>query len=165
MEVVRAGRAGVADAGAGRQRAEWPELRLCRLPAADPAGRAQRVRELESLARKTGQTQLFIETPYRNAAMLQTLLQTLAPITRLAVSSGLTTPQARTISQTVAMALARTRSRWPDNTTPAVFRDRPLKPRAISESPTDARSAFTAPSPTAAPNRLTSRSATFSRRV
>jgi 16S rRNA (cytidine1402-2'-O)-methyltransferase len=86
----------------------------------DPAGRAQRVRELEALARKTGQAQLFIETPYRNAAMLQTLVQTLAPITRLSVSSALTTPQARTISQTVA--------RWrtqgaggPDNTTPAVF--------------------------------------------
>ena len=43
----------------------------------DAADRAQRVKELESLALKTGQTQLFIETPYRNAAMMQTLLQTL----------------------------------------------------------------------------------------
>ena len=31
-----------------------------------PAERAQRIRELESLALKTGQTQIFIETPYRN---------------------------------------------------------------------------------------------------
>ncbi|MDB5743222.1 MAG: putative transrane protein [Polaromonas sp.] len=56
----------------------------------DPAGRAQRIRELESLALKTGQTQLFIETPYRNAALLQALLQTLQGNTRLALSCGLT---------------------------------------------------------------------------
>jgi len=56
----------------------------------DPAGRAQRIRELELLALKTGQTQLFIETPYRNAALLQALLQTLQGNTRLALSCGLT---------------------------------------------------------------------------
>ena len=52
--------------------------------------RAQRIRELESLALKTGQTQIFIETPYRNAALLQALLQTLQSNTRLALSCGLT---------------------------------------------------------------------------
>ena len=56
----------------------------------DPAGRAQRIRELESLALKTGQTQLFIETPYRNAALLQGLVQTLQANTRLALSCGIT---------------------------------------------------------------------------
>ena len=56
----------------------------------DSSGRAQRIRELESLALKTGQTQLFIETPYRNAALLQGLLQTLHGSTRLALSCGLT---------------------------------------------------------------------------
>ena len=56
----------------------------------DPTGRAQRIRELESVALKTGQTQLFIETPYRNAALLQGLLQTLQGNTRLALSCGLT---------------------------------------------------------------------------
>ena len=56
----------------------------------DPSGRTQRIRELESLALKTGQTQLFIETPYRNAALLQGLLQTLQGNTRLALSCGLT---------------------------------------------------------------------------
>ena len=66
----------------------------------DVQGRAQAARELETLARRTGQTQLFIETPYRNAAMLQTLLQTLSAGTRLAISSGLTTTNARTRSAT-----------------------------------------------------------------
>jgi 16S rRNA (cytidine1402-2'-O)-methyltransferase len=64
----------------------------------DATQRSQRIRELESLALKTGQTQLFIETPYRNAAMLESLLQTLKPATRLAVSSGLTLANAHTRS-------------------------------------------------------------------
>ena len=59
------------------------------LPQA-PAERVQRIRELESLALKTGQTQIFIETPYRNTALLQALLQTLQGSTRLALSCGLT---------------------------------------------------------------------------
>lgn len=52
--------------------------------------RARRLRELEALALQTGQTQILIETPYRNAALLQALLQHLHPHTRLAISSGLT---------------------------------------------------------------------------
>lgn len=66
-----------------------------------PAERAQKIRELESLALKTGQTQLFIETPYRNTALLQTLLQSLQPGTRLASASGLTLPYAQCRSDTV----------------------------------------------------------------
>lgn len=56
----------------------------------DAGERTQRIRELESIALKTGQTQIFIETPYRNAALLQALLQTLQSNTRLALSCGLT---------------------------------------------------------------------------
>ena len=67
----------------------------------EAAARAQRLRELEATARKSGQTQLFIETPYRNAALLQALLQALQPTTRLAVCQGLTLAQARCASQSV----------------------------------------------------------------
>lgn len=56
----------------------------------DSSERAQRIRELEATALKTGQTQLFIETPYRNSVLLQALLQTLQGNTRLALSCGLT---------------------------------------------------------------------------
>lgn len=56
----------------------------------DGGERTQRIRELESLALKTGQTQIFIETPYRNAVLTQALLQTLQGNTRLALSCGLT---------------------------------------------------------------------------
>lgn len=85
----------------------------------DAAERAQRVRELESLALKTGQTQLFIETPYRNAAMMQTLLQTLQHNTRLAVCSGLTLE--RGVCQSFTVKNWRQTKVKPDNATPAVF--------------------------------------------
>ncbi|MGE0100082.1 MAG: SAM-dependent methyltransferase [Hydrogenophaga sp.] len=59
----------------------------------ETAERARRLRELEALALKTGQTQILIETPYRNAALLRALLQTLHPHTRLAVCGALTLDQ------------------------------------------------------------------------
>lgn len=68
----------------------------------DPAERAKRIRELESLALKTGQTQIIIETPYRNTALLTALLQTLNGNTRLALSSGLTLTAAWTRSALVS---------------------------------------------------------------
>ena len=68
----------------------------------DPAGRSQRIRELESVALKTGQTQIFIETPYRNTALLQALLQTLQSNTRLALSCGLTLENAWNYSTQVS---------------------------------------------------------------
>ncbi len=64
--------------------------------------RSQRIKILESLALKTGQTQIFIETPYRNTALLQALLQTLQGNTRLALSCGLTLDTAWTKSATAA---------------------------------------------------------------
>lgn len=70
------------------------------LPAQNPE-RAQRIAELENLAHKTGQTQLFIETPYRNAALLDALLQTLRPATVLAMASGLTLESAEVRSASV----------------------------------------------------------------
>ena len=56
----------------------------------DAGGRTARIRELEALALKTGQSQLFIEVPYRNSTLFQALLQSLAGQTRLSLSSGLT---------------------------------------------------------------------------
>jgi 16S rRNA (cytidine1402-2'-O)-methyltransferase len=56
----------------------------------DSAARSQRLRELESLAAKHKQTQLFIETPYRNQAVWEALVNGLQGTTRLARASGLT---------------------------------------------------------------------------
>ena len=68
----------------------------------DGGERSQRIRELESLALKTGQTQIFIETPYRNTALLQALTQTLQGNTRLALSCGLSLPMQWSHSATVS---------------------------------------------------------------
>ena len=87
----------------------------------DAAARTQRVRELEALAHKTGQTQLFIETPYRNPAVWQALLQALRPATRLAVAQGLTLADGRVQARAVN---AWRQARTDDNAlgrAPAVF--------------------------------------------
>jgi 16S rRNA (cytidine1402-2'-O)-methyltransferase len=60
----------------------------------EPQDRAKRIKELEQLALKTGQTQLFIETPYRNPALWQALMTHLKGSTRVSMASGLTLPQA-----------------------------------------------------------------------
>jgi 16S rRNA (cytidine1402-2'-O)-methyltransferase len=67
----------------------------------DAAERATRIRELEALSKRTAQTQLMIETPYRNEALLAALLAHLRSDTLLSVSCGLTLPQAWTRTDTV----------------------------------------------------------------
>jgi len=85
----------------------------------EAGARAQRLRELEALAWRTGQTQIFIETPYRNEAVWQALLQVLKPQTRVAVGMGLTSPTASCGSAPVAAW--KQRSAPVKNDTPTVF--------------------------------------------
>ena len=61
------------------------------LPAKEPE-RVQKIRELEKTARKEKSTQLFIETPYRSAAMLEALAATLSPDTLVGVGADLSLP-------------------------------------------------------------------------
>jgi 16S rRNA (cytidine1402-2'-O)-methyltransferase len=68
----------------------------------DTAERTARVRELEALSRRTAQTQIVIETPYRNEVVLTGLLAALQPTTRLSVSCGLTLPHGWTRTDPVA---------------------------------------------------------------
>ncbi|MDM0043551.1 SAM-dependent methyltransferase [Variovorax dokdonensis] len=86
----------------------------------DTAQRAQRIKELESLALRTGQTQLFIETPYRNGALLQALIQTLQPGTRLALATGLTLDGGKVSCSTVKNWRARQEAADPGRL-PTVF--------------------------------------------
>lgn len=85
----------------------------------DAGQRVQRIKELEQLAQRQNQAQLFIETPYRNPALWQALLGTLQPNTRLVMASGLTLESASIHS--------RSAKDWkklgtePDNRTPVVF--------------------------------------------
>ncbi len=57
----------------------------------DDAERVKRVKQLEQRAQHERQTQLFIETPYRNAKLFDMLCRTLRPQTRLCVAAGITT--------------------------------------------------------------------------
>ena len=65
--------------------------------------RQKRVKELELRSRREGQTQLVIETPYRNQALMDALVGILQPGTRLSVACGLTSPggwcETRTVAQ------------------------------------------------------------------
>ncbi|KAB2314043.1 SAM-dependent methyltransferase [Betaproteobacteria bacterium SCN2] len=61
------------------------------LPAKEPE-RTQKIRELEKTARRDKATQLFIETPYRSAVLLQALAATLAPDTLISVGADLSLP-------------------------------------------------------------------------
>ena len=57
----------------------------------EPADRAKKLKALETRAWTEGQTQLFIETPFRNQKMFQSLLSALRPQTRLCIAAGITT--------------------------------------------------------------------------
>ena len=85
----------------------------------EAADRAKRLKQLEERALHEQQTQLFIETPYRNAKLFATLLQTLRPQTRLCIAAGITTDSEWIRTQTVAQWKHTT---LPDlSKTPAIF--------------------------------------------
>ena len=70
-----------------------------------PSEKSERIAALKSLeqrSRQQNETQLFIETPYRNDALLADALETLHPETRLCTAIDLTLPTQEIISQTVA---------------------------------------------------------------
>jgi 16S rRNA (cytidine1402-2'-O)-methyltransferase len=58
----------------------------------DGGERTARLKQLESESRKLQQTQLWIETPYRNAAMMASCLQALAPQTHVCLALDLSLP-------------------------------------------------------------------------
>ena len=59
----------------------------------NPSERAKRLKQLESRSASEHQTQLFIETPYRNHKIIADILSACNPRTRLCIASGLTTEQ------------------------------------------------------------------------
>ncbi|WP_027795267.1 SAM-dependent methyltransferase [Paraburkholderia acidipaludis] len=68
----------------------------------DANERVKKLRELEQHSRKAKQTQIFIETPYRNRTMLDALLANCAPSTLVCVAVDLTLPTETIVSRTVA---------------------------------------------------------------
>jgi 16S rRNA (cytidine1402-2'-O)-methyltransferase len=68
----------------------------------DAAQRTARLKELEQRSRKEKQTQLFIETPYRNAAMLEAMAAACAPATLICVATDLSLPSETIRTMTAA---------------------------------------------------------------
>ncbi len=85
----------------------------------DSSERAHRLRELEGISKRQQQTQLLIETPYRNPTVWAALLETLHHTTRLSVSCGLTLPLGYSMTRTVAQWKQHSLNLPSD--TPAVF--------------------------------------------
>ncbi|HZX29792.1 MAG TPA: SAM-dependent methyltransferase [Rhodocyclaceae bacterium] len=83
------------------------------LPAKEPE-RQKALRDLEADSRKHRQTQIFIETPYRNRQMLESLLKACQPSTRITVATDLTLP-----SETI---VTRTAAQWKKETPPDIER-------------------------------------------
>ena len=70
------------------------------LPAREPE-RSRRIGELEKESARLAQTQIFIETPYRNPALFAALLAACRPATRLCVASDLTLAQESVLTQRI----------------------------------------------------------------
>ena len=84
-----------------------------------PADRAAALRKLEQKIYKDNQTQIFIETPYRNKKMLETITQTCRPETKLCIALGLTCESEFICTKNVS-AWKKTAFSMPDKV-PAVF--------------------------------------------
>lgn len=76
------------------------------LPA-DSAARKAAITELERRSTRDGETQVFIETPYRNDSLLADLLASCRPSTRLCVAADLTGPQESIRSESIERWRAR----------------------------------------------------------
>jgi 16S rRNA (cytidine1402-2'-O)-methyltransferase len=76
--------------------------------------RTKVLRELEGESRKRRQTQIFIETPYRNRQLLDGILQTCQPATRLTVATDLSLPREFVRTQTI--------QQWKKQTPPDIER-------------------------------------------
>ena len=89
----------------------------------DAAQRAKRIQQLEQRSRSEKQTQLLIETPYRNGAMLEALVAACQPGTLICVATDLSLPTETVRTQTAAKWKAQlTAGKTPDfHKKPTVF--------------------------------------------
>lgn len=84
-----------------------------------PNERAAKIRQLENRAWNEKQTQLFIEAPYRNLKMLESILNSCRNETLVCVAAGLTTEQE--FVKTLSVAEWKKSNEPPINKVPAIF--------------------------------------------
>jgi 16S rRNA (cytidine1402-2'-O)-methyltransferase len=87
----------------------------------DAGERVARLKQLEAESRKLEQTQLWIETPYRNAAMMASCLQALGSQTHLCLAIDLSLPT----EEIRSMAIAEWKKGFPSEATCATLQNRP----------------------------------------
>jgi 16S rRNA (cytidine1402-2'-O)-methyltransferase len=81
---------------------EGQRFAFCGYLPREASARAKRIRELEARSRRERETQILIETPYRNDALRSALLETCSPSTLLCIASDLTLPTESVATRTVA---------------------------------------------------------------
>jgi 16S rRNA (cytidine1402-2'-O)-methyltransferase len=85
----------------------------------DKKERMLKIKELESAVYQNDQTQIFIETPYRNHQMMEALTSICHPQTRICIAFELTLPGETILNYT---AKQWSKNKWPDiHKKPAVF--------------------------------------------
>ena len=68
----------------------------------DAVERKKKIKELESTSARENSTQIFIETPYRNHAMINDVLSTCRPQTKLCVAVDLTGPEESILTRNIS---------------------------------------------------------------
>ena len=68
----------------------------------EPTERTRRIKQLEQRAYQEDQTQIFIETPYRNHKMIEELVRTCRPTTRLCVACDISCENEEIHTRTMA---------------------------------------------------------------
>jgi 16S rRNA (cytidine1402-2'-O)-methyltransferase len=87
----------------------------------DTQERSSKLKQLEAESRKLQQTQIWIETPYRNTVMLMACLNSLAPQSLLCLGVDLSLPS----EMITTLSIADWRKRYPNEVTCAPLQNRP----------------------------------------
>jgi 16S rRNA (cytidine1402-2'-O)-methyltransferase len=72
------------------------------LPVKEPE-RIKMIKELETESQKKNCTQIFIETPYRNNQLIESVLKTCKPSTKFCIASNLTSPNEMITTMTIEL--------------------------------------------------------------
>lgn len=78
------------------------QFEFCGYLPIDHAERTRKIRELESASAKNNSTKIFIETPYRNNQLLESLLQHCQGNTRLCIAVNITAANESIVTRTIA---------------------------------------------------------------
>ena len=80
---------------------EGQRFSFCGYLPRDATARKKRIKELEERSRRERETQIFIETPYRNDALTAALLETCSASTKLCVAIDLTLTTESVVTRSV----------------------------------------------------------------